>query len=43
MNLILKDRVRWDDLTPKGNPFEFPGMLFSFTPLGISLTTLQRT
>ena len=26
MKFILQERVKWDDLTPKGRPFESPGM-----------------
>lgn len=27
MSFILKERVKWDDLKPKGKPFEFPSKL----------------
>lgn len=27
MNFILKERVKWDDLTPKGEPFQCPSKL----------------
>ena len=38
MNFILKNRVQWDDLTPRGQPFEYDGTVLL---LQVPLTYLE--